>query len=343
MSQEQHTAESLAHLIGATIEGCSDTSINGVSAADVATENEITFLTSYAYAESWLKSQGKVAIIEKNIRCSDLDFADRTLLWVDNADLSMAKVLALFSLPPDEPALGVHESSVIASSAKIGKDVRIGPFVRIGEGAVVGDHCIINSNVDVGMSASVGSGSVIHPGVVIGSYCTVGDHCILYANVVIGADGFGYRPAEDGSHLVKMIHVGHVEIHDNVEIGAVTCVDRGKFAATIIGKGTKIDNHVQIGHNVQIGQNCVIAAYTGLAGSVQVGDWCQIGAGAGVIPHIKIGFGAMIGAKSGVMHDVPAGESWLGVPAGPTKNTLRQWSAVRKLPGILQQLAKRDS
>ncbi len=140
-----------------------------------------------------------------------------------------------------------------------------------------------------------------------------------------------------------MIHVGHVEIHDYVEIGAVTCVDRGKFAATIIGKGTKIDNHVQIGHNVQIGQNCVIAAYTGLAGSVQIGDWCQIGAGAGVIPHIKIGFGAMIGAKSGVMHDVPAGESWLGVPAGPTKNTLRQWSAVRKLPGIIQSLAKRDS
>ena len=140
-----------------------------------------------------------------------------------------------------------------------------------------------------------------------------------------------------------MIHVGNVEIHDDVEIGALSTVDRGKFSATIVGKGTKIDNHVQLGHNVQIGQNCVIAAYTGLGGSVQIGDWCQIGAGAGVVPHIKIGSGAMIGAKSGVMNDVPAGESWLGVPAGPTKNTLRQWSAVRKLPGIIHKLAQQDS
>jgi UDP-3-O-[3-hydroxymyristoyl] glucosamine N-acyltransferase len=177
----------------------------------------------------------------------------------------------------------------------------------------------------------------------IGSFCSVGSHCIFYANVVIGADGFGYRASADESHLVKMIHVGNVEIHDHVEIGAVSSVDRGKFAATIIGTGTKIDNHVQVGHNVQIGQNCVIAAYTGLGGSVQIGDWCQIGAGAGVVPHIKIGSGAMIGAKSGVMNDVPAGESWLGVPAGPTKNTLRQWAAVRKLPGIIHKLAEQDS
>jgi UDP-3-O-[3-hydroxymyristoyl] glucosamine N-acyltransferase len=341
--QTTHTAFSIAKLLGATLEGSQDSVITGVAAAHVATEFELTFITTSTYAESWLQSSGKVAIVKKDVRYIATPLDGKTILWVENADLAMAKVLALFALPVDEPELGIHPSSVVDPSATIGNNVRIGPFVRIGKDAVLGDACVIQSNVDIGLQASVGSGTVIHAGVSLGSFCSVGSNCILNANVVIGADGFGYRPAEDMSYLVKMIHVGTVEIHDDVEIGAVSCVDRGKFAATIVGKGTKIDNHVQIGHNVVIGQHCVVAAFAGVAGSAQIDDWCQIGAGAGINSHIKIGSGAMIGAKSGVMNDVPAGESWLGVPAGPTKNTLRQWSAVRKLPGIIHTLTKRDS
>ncbi|MDP6541844.1 MAG: UDP-3-O-(3-hydroxymyristoyl)glucosamine N-acyltransferase, partial [Phycisphaerales bacterium] len=336
-----HTAASIAELISATLEGCAESIIEGVSAAAVASDRELTFITTTTYASTWSESRGLVAIVAKDVDCSRVNLKGKTLLWVDDADLAMAKVLQLFELPADEPPLGVHPTCEVAKSATIGKGVRIGPFVRIGEEAVIGDNCTIQSTVDIGRKVSVGSSTVIHPGVVVGAYCSVGDHCILFANVVIGADGFGYRPSDDASHLVKMIHVGIVEIHDFVEIGAATCVDRGKFSATIVGKGTKIDNHVQVGHNVQIGQHCVIAAYTGIAGSVQIGDWVQLGAGAGIVPHIKIGTGAKIGAKSGVMNDVPAGESWLGVPAGPTKKTLRQWSAVRKLPGIINQLAGR--
>jgi len=338
-----YTSASIAEIIGAKLIGSSEVVIEGVSAADIARENQLTFITTIEYAQRWVESSGRVAIVGNKIDCANIEFQDKTILLVDNPDLAMAKVLALFALPEDAPDLGIHESCVIDTTATIGVDVRIGPFVRIGKNVTIGDGCVIQSNVHIGMEASVGSQTVLHSGVSIGSFCNVGAHCIFYANAVIGADGFGYRPAEDGSHLVKMVHVGNVEIHDHVEIGALSSVDRGKFAATIVGKGTKIDNHVQIGHNVQIGQNCVIAAYAGLGGSVQVGDWCQIGAGAGFIPHIKIGSGAMIGAKSGVMNDVPAGESWLGVPAGPTKNTLRQWSAVRKLPGIIHQLAEQDS
>ncbi|MBT4583804.1 MAG: UDP-3-O-(3-hydroxymyristoyl)glucosamine N-acyltransferase [Phycisphaerae bacterium] len=338
-----HTSASIAELIGATIEGSSEAVIDGVSAADVARQSQLTFITNIAYAKQWLESAGAVAIMGNKVDCTNINFGNKTILLVDNPDLAMAKVLKLFALPEDKPVVGVHESCAVDPTAIIGADVRIGPFVRIGKNVTIGDGCVIQSNVHIGMDATVGSQTVLHSGVSIGSFCHVGSHCILYANVVIGADGFGYRPAEDGSHLVKMIHVGNVEIHDYVEIGAVSSVDRGKFASTIVGKGTKIDNHVQVGHNVQIGQNCVIAAYTGLAGSVQIGDWCQIGAGTGIVPHIKIGSGAMIGAKSGVMNDIPAGESWLGVPAGPTKNTLRQWSAVRKLPGIIHKLAQRDS
>ncbi|MBC8203008.1 MAG: UDP-3-O-(3-hydroxymyristoyl)glucosamine N-acyltransferase [Planctomycetes bacterium] len=338
-----HTSATIAELIGATLEGSSEVVIEGVSAAAVAHESQVTFITSVDYARQWLESSGSVAIVGNKVDCSDIEFGDKTILLVDNPDLAMAKVLELFALPEDTPEVGIHDSCVVDPTATIGTDVCIGPFVRIGKNVTIGNGCVIQSNVHIGMAASVGSNTVLHAGVSIGSFCTVGSHCIFYANVVIGADGFGYRPADDGSHLVKMIHVGNVEIHDHVEIGALSSIDRGKFAATIVGKGTKIDNHVQVGHNVEIGQNCVIAAYTGLAGSVQIGDWCQIGAGAGVVPHIKIGSGAMIGAKSGVMNDVPAGESWLGVPAGPTKDTLRQWSAVRKLPGIIHTLAQQDS
>jgi UDP-3-O-[3-hydroxymyristoyl] glucosamine N-acyltransferase len=338
-----HTSASLAKLIGATLKGSPEVVIDGVSAANVANESQLTFITSTAYVQQWLESSGTVAIVGNKVNCSDVEFGDKTILLVDNPDLAMAKVLELFAPPEDTPELGIHESCAVDQTARIGTDVRIGPFVRIGKNATIGNGCVIQSNVHIGMEASIGPSTFLHSGVSIGSFCSVGSRCIFYANVVIGADGFGYRPAEDGSHLVKMIHVGNVEIHDDVEIGALSTVDRGKFSATIVGKGTKIDNHVQVGHNVQIGQNCVIAAYTGLGGSVQIGDWCQIGAGAGVVPHIKIGSGAMIGAKSGVMNDVPAGESWLGVPAGPTKNTLRQWSAVRKLPGIIHKLAQQDS
>jgi UDP-3-O-[3-hydroxymyristoyl] glucosamine N-acyltransferase len=341
--QTIHTASSIAKLLGATLEGSQDSVITGVAAAHVATEFELTFITTSTYLESWLQSSGKVAIIKKDLTGIATPLDGKTILWVENADLAMAKVLTLFALPVDEPELGIHPSSVVDPSATIGNNVRIGPFVRIGKHAVLGDECVIQSNVDIGLHASIGPGTVLHSGVSLGSFCSVGSNCILYANVVIGADGFGYRPAEDMSYLVKIIHVGTVEIHDDVEIGAVSCVDRGKFTATIVGKGTKIDNHVQVGHNVVIGQHSLIAAYVGLGGSVQIGDWCQIGGDACIVPHIKIGSGAMIGAKSGVMNDVPAGESWLGVPAGPTKNTLRQWSAVRKLPGIIHTLTKRDS
>ncbi|MDP7009378.1 MAG: UDP-3-O-(3-hydroxymyristoyl)glucosamine N-acyltransferase [Phycisphaerales bacterium] len=338
-----HSAASVANLIGATLQGNADVAIEGVAAADIATEHELTFITSLSYAQKWLTTSGRVAIVGNDLPCGGLNFDSRTILFVENPDLAMAKVLELFELPKDEPPLGVHDSCVIDPTATIGKNVRIGPFVRIGAHAKISDGCVVHSNVDIGMHASVGTNTILYSGVTIGSFCAVGSNCIFHGNVVIGADGFGYRPAEDGSHLVKMIHIGNVEIHDHVEIGALSSVDRGKFAATTVGKGTKLDNHVQVGHNVRIGKNCVIAAYTGLAGSVQIGDWCQIGAGAGIIPHVKIGAGAMIGAKSGVMNDVPAGESWLGVPAGPTKNTLRQWSAIRKLPKIIKKLAPLDS
>lgn len=341
--QTDYTAASIAELIDATLEGTSESVISGVSAVDVAREHELVFITNSNYAISWAQSKGKVAIVDREVDCSKADLQSRTILWVDNAELAIAKVLELFALPADEPALGIHASCVVADNAMIGDGVRIGPFVRIGEGAVIGDRCTIQGTVDIGRESTIGDGTVLHPGVVVGAYCNIGSNCILFANVVVGADGFGYRPAEDRSHLVKMIHVGRVDIHDEVEIGATTCIDRGKFAATTVGKGTKIDNHVQVGHNVEIGQHCVIAAYTGIAGSVQIADWVQIGAGAGIVPHIKIGSGAKIGAKSGVMNDIPAGESWLGVPAGPTRNTLRQWSAVRKLPGIINQLADRGS
>ncbi len=192
----------------------------------------------------------------------------------------------------------------------------------------------------IGRGSTVGSDTYLHAGVVIEYGCKIGSRCILNGNVVIGTDGFGYCPSTDMTRLEKIPHIGSVEIGDDVELGANTCVDRGKFSATKIGNGTKIDNLVQIGHNCIIGENCVISATTAISGSVQIGNWVQMAGNVGITPHCIIGDGAKIGAKSGVMHDIPANEEWLGIPASPVKEVLRQWASTRKLPGIIANLAR---
>ncbi|MCK4821889.1 UDP-3-O-(3-hydroxymyristoyl)glucosamine N-acyltransferase, partial [bacterium] len=164
--------------------------------------------------------------------------------------------------------------------------------------------------------------------------CQIGNKCIIHPNVTIGADGFGYRPADDGKSLVKIPQIGTVIVGDDVEIGAGSCIDRGKFSATSIGNGTKIDNLVQIGHNCRIGRSCVIAGMTGVSGSVTIGDGVIIGGGVGIKDHVTIGNGARIGGKSGVISDVAPGQTVIGFPAGEYKKTLRQWAALKKLPDL---------
>jgi UDP-3-O-[3-hydroxymyristoyl] glucosamine N-acyltransferase len=343
MSQHQHTANSIAKAIGATIEGPADTPCTGVASVEEAVMGDLTFMVNAKYTKNWGTSQATIAIVPNGVSVPDHDASSRTLLWVDNADVAMSHVLSLFQADEDKPEIGIHASAFVSPDASVGEGVRIGPFVIIEKDVVISDGVCIHGNVRLGRGVSVGAHSELFSGVAIGHDCVIGKRCTLYSGVVIGTDGFGYCPSEDKSHLVKIPHIGYVVIGDEVEIGANSCVDRGKFSATTIGNGTKIDNLVQIGHNCKIGQHCVISASTGIAGSVVIGDWVQIGGNVGIVPHAVIGDGAKIGAKSGVINDIPAGEAWMGLPAAPLKDGLLQWAAVRKLPGILEQLKKKAS
>ena len=340
MASTEHTARTIAEAVGGTIDGPEDIVCSGVSSVHDASSGDLTFMVNAKYTKSWRNSKASIGIVPNGVQVPDHDPTTRTLLWVEDADVAIAHVLSLFASAPDLPPSGIDATAVIAPSATLGEGVQVGPGVIICDDANVGDGVIIDGNVRIGRGAKVGAHTTLHANVVLGHDCVIGEHCILHAGVVIGTDGFGYCQSEDKSHLVKIPHIGNVLIDDYVELGANTCIDRGKFSMTKIGKGTKIDNLVQIGHNCIIGSHCVISATTAIAGSVQIGNWVQIAGNVGIVPHVVIGDGAKRGAKAGVINDIPAGETWMGLPASPLQDGLRQWSATRKLPGILAELRR---
>jgi len=226
---------------------------------------------------------------------------------------------------------------VICESASIGTGCKIGAGCYIGKDVVLGDAVVLYPNVTIFDDTKIGTHTVIWSGTVIRERSEIGSYCIFHANVSIGADGFGYRPSEVGSGLVKIPHIGNVAIGNDVEIGANSCVDRGKFSSTIIGDGCKIDNLVQIGHNCVLGRFCIMAGSSGLAGSVTLGDGVIIGGSASIKDHITIHSGAVVGAGSGVIKNVKAGETVLGYPACDSSDMLKQWAALRKLSKKMKQ------
>ncbi|MDG2200928.1 MAG: UDP-3-O-(3-hydroxymyristoyl)glucosamine N-acyltransferase [Phycisphaerales bacterium] len=329
------TASALAELVGGELDGPADLVIRGVDTLQSAGREMVSFIISDAYADQWAGADAGVALVSCGIKVPGHDAGSRALVHVDDAELAMNTVLNFFAPEPDWPEVGVHPTAMIDAAATIGGGVRIGASVIVGAGAVIGDGVVLAAGVQIGRGARIGDATIIGAQSVIGRECVLGMRCQLQPFVSIGADGFGYRPNADGSALEKVPQNGTVHIGDDVDLGAHTCVDRGKFGATSIGDGSKLDNMVQVAHNVRIGRNCVIAAQAGMAGSVQVGDWAQIGAQAGIADHLRIGEGARVGAKTGVMRDVEAGTSVLGTPAFEDRIFLRQLSCLRKLPKFM--------
>ena len=303
--------------------------IEGPEELKKANSNQITFIGSSKYAKFWAESKASVALINDNLTL--LPGENRAFIKVKNVDLAMAKILELFNPPAPVFITDIHPSAVIHETAKIGSGCKIGANCYVGKDVELGNEVILYPNVCVFDETVIGDRTVVWSGTVIRERCIIGTNCIFHTNVSIGADGFGYRPSDDGRGLVKIPQIGNVIIGHYVEIGANSCVDRAKFSSTIIGDGCKIDNLVQIAHNSVMGRFCIMAGHSGLAGSVTLGDGVMIGGSASIKDHTTIHSGAIVGAGSGVMNDVEAGKTVLGYPAQDARDMLKEWVGIRRL------------
>lgn len=336
-----YTTADLAERVQGELKGRADLGIEGVGALKDASERQITFITDQAHAGLWARSRAAAAVITDGLDASGHDPNARALIVVPSASLAIIELLQLFAPPPLLPDAGVHPTAWVHPDASIGQDVRIGPHVSVDRGASIGDRVVLYAGVRIYAEAHVGDDSILHSNTVIRERCHLGQRVITHQNVSIGADGFGFEPAPDGSGLLHVPQIGNVELCDDVEIGAASCIDRAKFGTTVIGAGTKIDNLVQIAHNCRIGSSCVIAALSGLAGSVTVGDGVSIGGAVAVSPHVTIGSGVSVGACSGVMRDISPGQTCLGTPATEAREALRQAAALQRLPGWMREVSRR--
>ena len=289
----------------------------------------ITFIGSSKYVSQWKDSKASAAIVNANLDIEPEE--NRALIKVKNADLAMAKVLEAFAPEPPIFDNDIHPTAVVHDTATIGKGCKIGANCYLGKNVSLGDGVVLYPNVTILDETNIGKNSIIWSGTVIRERCEIGSYCIFHNNVSIGADGFGYRPSDDGRGLVKIPQIGTVIIGNDVEIGANSCVDRGKFSATIIGDNCKIDNQVQIAHNCIMGRSCIMAGHSGLAGSVTLGDGVVIGGSASIKDHTTIHSGVTVGAGSGVVGDIPPGKTYLGYPAQESRDMLKQWVIMRKL------------
>ncbi|XAL98111.1 UDP-3-O-(3-hydroxymyristoyl)glucosamine N-acyltransferase [Phycisphaeraceae bacterium D3-23] len=335
-----HTTQSIADLTHGDLVGPGELQIDSLAEIGQAQAGQLTFIGSEKYAQRWPDSNASAALVAREL---DLDPGDnRTLIRVDNADLAMAIVLEAFAPPTPLPPEGVHSSAIVAPDVKLGQNVRVGPHCVIKPGVTLGDDTVLHAGVTLFNDVTLGSGCELWTGVVVRERCTIGDRCIIHPNAVIGADGFGFRPDTTGPipKLVKIPQIGIVRIGHDVEIGAGTTIDRAKFDATVIGDGCKIDNQVQIGHNVVLGRMVVIAGCAGIGGSSTLGDGTMVGGLTCVSDHINIGAGCRVAGSSACINDIPAGETWGGLPAKPLKDTFKEQLALRKLPELMREMSR---
>jgi UDP-3-O-[3-hydroxymyristoyl] glucosamine N-acyltransferase len=307
-----------------------DKSVTGMAMLEEATDTELSFLGSDRYLRAFAQTRAAAVIVQKRVKLSPENAIP--VLLVDDADLAVAKILEQFAPAIPRPPAGVDPAARVHPTARLGRGSAVGPFACIGARAAIGDGTIIHNGASVGDDVSIGDDCVILPNVVIRERVTVGHRVIIHAGAVLGSDGFGYR--WDGTRHAKIPQIGTVVVEDDVEIGSCTCIDRAKFGVTRIGQGTKIDNLVQIGHNVQTGPHCIIVGQTGIAGSAKLGSKVVLGGQTAVNDHITIGDGAVAAACSGILGDVPPGEIVSGLPAFPHRQSLREQGAIRELPEL---------
>jgi UDP-3-O-[3-hydroxymyristoyl] glucosamine N-acyltransferase len=325
------TTSDLAHRLGGELLGDGAAVVTGFAAAHNAKTGDVTFAENAEYFAAAEKSAATAIIAGK-----EYSSAYKIVIRVANPRLASAKALAIF-FPEPKFAAGIHPSAVIAPSAHIDPTAHIGAHCTVGERVKVGAHCVLQPGVVVGNDSVLGEGTNLFPNVTVYSDSQIGRRVRIHSGTVIGSDGFGY--VFDSGFQRKIPQIGNVIIGDDVEIGSNVSVDRAALGSTIIGKGTKIDNLVQVAHNVEIGEHTIVCSQVGIAGSAKVGSYAVLAGQVGLAGHIKIGNKVTIGSQSGVMDNIPDGETWLGYPAQPDRQTKRMWVAARRLPDLLKKIA----
>jgi UDP-3-O-[3-hydroxymyristoyl] glucosamine N-acyltransferase len=329
------TAAGIAELVGGTLVGDGAAQVRGIAPLDRAGPSDLSFLGAPKYAAAFASSRAGVALVTPELAESPGNAQARIV--VAKPMEAMLSLLPHFHKAP-KATVGVHATAIIGSRVRLGANSSVGPYAVIGDdvilgaGTVIGPHCVVSAGVEIGEAA------LLYPSVTVYSGSRIGNRVTIHAGARIGSDGFGYVQ-QGGAHL-KIPHVGRCLLEDDVEVGANTTIDRGSIDDTVVGAGTKIDNLVQIAHNVRIGRACLIMAQVGIAGSSRVEDGAMLLGQVGVSGHHTIGKRAILAAQAGVFGDIPAGETWSGYPARPHKEALRAQAALFKLPGLLRRIER---
>ncbi|MEI7731819.1 MAG: UDP-3-O-(3-hydroxymyristoyl)glucosamine N-acyltransferase [Verrucomicrobiota bacterium] len=324
------TVAEIAHHLDGEVQGDATLTLTGFAPANTAKAGDLTFAENAEYFTAAEQSAAAAILVSGDFKSSV-----KTLIRVKNARVAFARVLPLF-FPESRPAPGIHPSAVVAPSAQVDPTAYVGPHCVVGERVKLGPRVILMSLVSIGDESELGEDTRIFPNVSIYYRTQIGRRVRIHSGTVVGSDGFGYV-FDQGRHL-KVPQIGNVILHDDVELGANVTVDRGALGPTVIGQGAKIDNLVQVAHNVQIGDHSIIVAQVGIAGSTKLGKYVVLGGQVGLAGHLQIGNQVTVAAQSGVMSNIPDGEKWLGSPAQPDRQTKRQLIAITQLPDLIKRV-----
>jgi UDP-3-O-[3-hydroxymyristoyl] glucosamine N-acyltransferase len=329
----EFTAKQIADFIGGRVEGNENASVHTFAKIEEGQAGAISFLSNPKYTHYLYETLSSIVLVNEDLELEQE--VKPTLIRVKNAYEAVAKLLQLYeSMKPKKT--GIDPLAFVSPKATLGKDVYVGAFACIGDGAVVGDGSQIYPHVVIGDGVKMGEKCLIYPNVTIYQGCKLGNNVTIHAGSVIGADGFGFAPNAEGYD--KIPQIGIVIIEDNVEIGANTCVDRSTMGATIIRKGVKLDNLIQVAHNCEVGENTVMSAQVGMAGSTKIGSWCMVGGQAGFAGHIQVADKTFVGAQCGVISNTKGNEQLIGSPAMDPKVFFKAQAVMKKLPDIYREL-----
>lgn len=331
----EFSAQQIAGFLNGTIEGDPNVKVSNFSKIEEGKPGTLTFLANLKYAHHIYNTEASIVLVNNDFKPEQPIRA--TLVKVENAYAALAMLLNLVEQSKSKKK-GVDSTAFIAASATVSDDCYVGNFAYIGEGVKMGKNCMVYPHAYIGDHVTVGDNCVFYPHATVYENCTIGNNCILHAGSVVGADGFGFAP--EGETYKKIPQLGNVIIEDDVEIGANTTIDRAVMDSTIIRRGVKLDNLVQIAHNVEVGENTVMAAQVGIAGSVKVGKHCMFGGQVGLAGHIHVADHVVFGAQAGVISDVEEATTLLGAPAINAKNFMRSSAIFNRLPDIYRSLGQ---